>query len=157
MANPLEPAPVQSALVDRQGSLLRSWAIWITLQLIARIEGLAAAVATVALTAQAAAITSTTLVSGANGLYAVSYRVRVSTAAGTSSAIALTITTTEGGVTCTQASPSYTGNATNAPQSGRFLVRADPGTVIAYSTAYTSVGAPALVYQMDLDVKRIGA
>jgi hypothetical protein len=50
---------------------------------------------------------------------------------------------------------AYTGNVTNLPQSGVFLVRADAGTTLSYSTAYASVGATAAVYELDITLESL--
>lgn len=109
------------------------------------------AVSTVALTSQGAAIAATDLIPSANGLYRVSYRFRVTQAATTSSSLTFSVTTTDGGVTVTQSSAAYTGNAVNAPQSGSFIVRCDSQAPLSYAMAFASVGATPMLY--DLDVK----
>jgi hypothetical protein len=113
------------------------------------------AVKAIAVAAQAAAIPTTDLIPLASGLYRVSYRFRVSTAAGVSSSLQLTVTTTEGGIPCTQSSPAYTGNATNAPQSGAFIVKADPSSPLAYSFSYASNPGSAMVFEADVRVESL--
>ncbi len=108
----------------------------------------------VTLTAQTASIGSTTLLPLATGLYRVCWRFRLSTAATTSSSVLLTITATDG-VPVTYVSAAYTGNVTTAPQSGMFLVRADAGTPLSYSTTYASSGATAAVYELDITLEAL--
>jgi hypothetical protein len=114
------------------------------------------AAASVALTGQQASIPLTALVGlPSTGVYRISWRIRVTQAATTSSSIQLVITTTEGGVVCTQQSAAYTGNATNAPQSGLFVVRPDGDIPIEFSTVYASVGATPMKHDLDLVVESL--
>ena len=137
-------------IVEQNGTLTRYFYQWLV-ELIRRVGTSATRVQSLALTGQSAAIALTTLVASANeGPIRVSWHLRVTTAATSSSSVAVTITTTEGGVTCTQASAAYTGNATNAPQSGSVVVRPDAGTLVSYSVAYASSGATAMQFAIDL-------
>jgi hypothetical protein len=108
----------------------------------------------VGLTAQTTSIGLTTLFPSATGLYRVTWRFRLSTAATTSSSLTLTITATDG-VTVTYNTAAYTGNVTNLPQSGVFLVRSDAGTPLSYSTTYASVGGTAMVYELDITLEAL--
>jgi hypothetical protein len=101
-------------------------------------------------TGQSASIGLTSLVPQASGLYRVQWRFRVTTAATTSSSLQVTITTTDGTITVTQSSAAYTGNATNAPQSGIFIVRCDAGVPLQFSTTYASVGATPMQYEIEI-------
>jgi hypothetical protein len=152
----LPPPPLQDAVIEsaRNPVLTKVWAVFFR-GLSSRSEGAAVAVKAIAVAAQAAAIPTTDLIPLASGLYRVSYRFRVSTAAGVSSSLQLTVTTTEGGIPCTQSSAAYTGNATNAPQSGAFIVKADPSSPLAYSVAYASNPASAMQYELDIRVESL--
>ncbi len=111
-------------------------------------------VAAITLTGQTASIGTSALVPLASGVYQVSWRLRVSTPASTSSSLQLAIATTEGGVSCLQQTTPYTGNAATRPQSGAFLVHADANTPISYATTYVSVGTP-MAYEIDLVVELV--
>jgi hypothetical protein len=109
-----------------------------------------------ALVGQGASIAASDLIAiPASGLYRVSYRARVTTAATSSSSLTVTITSTDGGVACAMSSGAYTGNAVNAPVSGWALVRTDAGVPITYATTYASAGATAMVYRLDLIVEAL--
>lgn len=120
-----------------------------------RAEATSEAVKTISLSGQTASIALTSLLASASGLYRVSYRFRVTTAAGVSSSLQVTVTTTEGGVTCNQSSAAYTGNAVNSPQSGSFIVKADASSPISYSVTYASNPAAAAIFDLDLRLDRL--
>jgi uncharacterized membrane protein len=134
--------------------ITKAWNEWFR-SVVTRAQDAAVALVTIALSAQTASLGLTTLIPvAAAGLYRVSYRFRVSTAASVSSSLDVTVSTTEGGIACQQTSAAYTGNATNRPQSGAFLVKADAATPIQISTAYASVGTP-MVYELDYVAEQI--
>lgn len=160
MSFELPGPPLRSAIVEdgtRPGavkwSMTKQFADWL-LALVQRAQTVAVAVASLGLTAQSASLGLTAVVPVASGVYRVSWHVRVTTAASTSSSIQVSVVSTEGGVACTQSGPAYAGNATNAPQSGTVLVHADPNTPISVSTTYASVGTPML-YALDVVVEQL--
>ncbi len=108
----------------------------------------------VSLSTQDAAISATAIpvADGAitTGLYRVSWHARITRAGTVSSSLTLTIGYTDGAVAITQSGAAITGNTTNSVQSGTLLIRADAGTDITYSTAYSSVGATSMLYRVDL-------
>jgi len=162
MAIALPPPPLDTAIVETgtglgvvTGSMTRDFAEWLR-SVTTRVSTSAYSPrsSAVTLTAQTTSIGLTTLLPSATGLYRVCWRFRLSTAATTSSSLLVTITATDG-VTVTYASAAYTGNVTNAPQSGVFLVRADAGTPLSYSTTYASSGATAMVYELDITLEAL--
>jgi hypothetical protein len=156
MAATLSAPPLQTELIESAKApyITRAWENWLR-ALVGRAQAAASAIVTLALTAQSASIGLTSAVPVASGLYRVTYRFRVTSAAGVSSSLAVGVTTTEGGVACTQSSADYTGNVTNAPQSGSFLVHTDPSTPLQYFTTYASSPAAAMVYELDLIVEQL--
>ena len=137
------------------GSMTKYFADWL-LALVQRASTVAQAVATLALTGKSSALGLTSLVTVATGVYRVSYRLRVSTPASTSSSLSLSVVTTEGGVVCTQTSAALASNVANVPLSGVFVVHADPSTPIQVSAAYTSVGTP-MVWQADIVAEQVAS
>lgn len=128
-------------------AMTKPFADWL-LALVQRVSTAAYQLASISRTSQTAAVTLATVVPTASGLYKISYRARVVTPASTSSSLQVQVASTEGGVACLQSSTAYTGNATNRPLTGLFLVRADAGTPIQVSTQYASVGTP-MAYDLD--------
>lgn len=156
MAITLQPPPLKDAVIESAKApfITKTWATFFRV-LADRLQSSAQTQIAIALSAQSASIALTSLVASASGLYRVSYRFRVTSAAAVSSSLQVTITTTSGGVTCTQSSAAYTGNVTNAPQSGSFIVKADPLTPISYNTTYASNPGATMVYELNLVVEAL--
>lgn len=101
------------------------------------------------LAAQGAAVTTTPVLANAvAGLYRVTYYVRVSRAASTSSSVQVTLGWTDGGVAQTFVGTALTGNTTATQESRSVLVRADNATNITVAVAYASVGATSMLYEV---------
>lgn len=156
MASRLAAPPLQTPIVELEkrpgtfpGQMTKAFENWLR-SLVDRAQVAAYTLKTVALTAQNASIAATTLEPVASGRYRVSYRVRLSQAATTSSSIQIAVTTTEGGVNCKQLSAAYTGNVTNRPQSGVFLIHSDASSPVTFETTYASVGATPMLYELDV-------
>lgn len=111
----------------------------------------------VSLTAQTASIgvTSIPTSSLASGLYRATYYVRVTTASGATSSIAVSFHWTDGGVSCSLTSTALTGNTTSTVGSGSALVNIDASTPISYSTTYASTGAPVMAYAVYLTLEEM--
>jgi hypothetical protein len=159
MSANLAPPPLQTPLVEspRTGMITRAWFNWF-LGVLTRVQGAATAIpsAAVELTGQTASIGVTSLMPNAPaGLYRVSWRFRVTTAAGVASSLTVSIHSTDDAVACQQDSVAYAGNVTTRPQSGSVLVWADPGSVLSYSTTYTSNPAAAMVYDLALYLEQL--
>lgn len=111
---------------------------------------------TVHLTGKTATIATTPIPTGslAAGLYRVNYVIRVTTAAGVTSAFTVTITWTRGGVTQTWTGVLKNGNTTTTYESsGPPLIHIDAATPISYAVLYASNPAAAMVYEFDLTLQ----
>jgi hypothetical protein len=155
----LSPPPLTTPAVELSaqpgivvGAFTKTVANWLQ-ELANRSQQAASSRSALSLTAQNAALPTTIVIAQANGLYRVSYRLRVRTPGSVSSSIGLTVLSTEGGVACTQSSAAYAGNATNAPLSGSFLVHCDPSSPLSVSTTYASNVAGTLQYDVDASVE----
>lgn len=111
----------------------------------------------VRLSAQAADIAVTALGIGTvePGVWRISYTLRVTRAATTSSEVQLTIAWTEGGVAQSQASTNLTGNLTTTREGGTFILRVDSATNLTYAVEYDSVGAVGMLFSLDLIAERL--
>jgi len=101
----------------------------------------------------ASATTSTTAIPTptlVDGLYRVSYSLRITQAATVSSSATPTIGWTSGGVSCSQSGAALTGNTTATQQNAAFVINVDASTTITYAVAYASVGATAMTYSFDV-------
>jgi hypothetical protein len=122
------------------------------------------------LTAQAAAITATTIYAVPNtanrtrsGLYRVSYSASITTAATTSCTLGgangfqvLYTNVNDSVVKTSPAGPTSSTNATTTMISGDVIVYAKAGTNIQYTFGYTSSGATAMVYDLNIYVEFLG-
>lgn len=136
----------------------RVWQVWFR-SLIDAVNAATLGVATVTLAAQSASISTTDALpdTGASGLFRVSWFLRVTQAATTSSSVAVTVGWTDGSVALTSSGAALTGNTTSTYQTGSLLVQADAATALTYSTTYSSTGATAMQYGLSLTAERVGA
>lgn len=154
------PVPIRQVAVTQDGApvsaaLKAEWRLLFTQPWVKWFETIRALfdqtfgqVAASDLTAQGAAVTTTpVLANAAAGVYRVSFYVRVSRAATTSSSVQVTIGWTDGGVAQTFVGTALTGNTTTTQESRSVLVRADNGTNITMAVAYGSVGATSMLYE----------
>lgn len=148
----IAPIPVKEELTDGRWMQHR-WVKWL-LELITVVQKMAALPFTETQTGKTAATTSTYTVTGA-GLHRLSYTARVTTAAGTSSSVTVTVGWTDGGVACTQAFVPMTGNTTATTQSGSVLINADQATAVTCSTVYASNPASAMTYTLAFAVESL--
>ena len=112
---------------------------------------------TASLTAQSDSVAATAIQAGVlePGLYRVSYYLRVTRAATSSSSIALTIRWTDGAIACNYVSGATTGNTTATVLQGSVLVSVDKGSSITYETTYASVGATTMQYALSVRVEAL--
>lgn len=113
----------------------------------------------VSLTGQGAAIAATDLSGGSQstGLFRITYYARITTAAGVSSSLTVTIGWTETGSALTLSGTAMTGNTTTTTQSGTVMVYADSATPITYATAYASNAAGVMRYRLSVILENIAA
>jgi len=116
------------------------------------------------LTDQTAAIAATSLTIStptglttklSKGLYRVSTYVRITQAASTSSSLTVTLGWTDGTVACTSSGSAVTGNTTATTGSTDLMIRSDADASVTYETAYSSSGATAMQYRLDIVVAEV--
>ena len=119
---------------------------------VTRINTAASRLVHVRLTGQHASIATTGLSLGsvAPGIYRVSYRTRVTTPATVSSSLTVTLSWTEGGVAQSRVGAVLIGNSVTTYDFATIPIRADVSTPISYAVAYASVGATAMVFDLDV-------
>jgi hypothetical protein len=165
MSTALSAPPLQTSLIDPPDNprapdaiwgITRVWNDWL-LSLTTRIQQSATTLKTVSLTAQAASIATTAIPAGSlsAGLYRVSWYLRVTQAATTSSSLTVTISHTDGGVSASQSGSAATGNTTTTVQSGAFLVLSDQAASISYATTYASVGGTVMQYKLSITLEQV--
>lgn len=154
MTQPLDPIPTNATVVDGSGIISQFWFLWLY-ELWTRVKAAAQIVSTIAQANQSAAIlTTAALTVVQNGVYRVSYALRVTTPADVSSSLTVTLTWRTGGVTFTKVGAALTGNLTTSEQHDTVLVRADSGTTITYAVAYTS-STTQVAYAIDVIVELV--
>jgi len=148
--------PGNSAVVEKDSLTLSSiWYRWLY-SLWARVITCAATMATVTLSNQAASISATSAYAvNATGLFRVSYIVRITTAASSSSSATVALGFRTNSLTFSQAFSAVTGNTTTTQQNGSIFVKADAGTTLTYTVTYASVGATAMKFAFDLAVEQV--
>lgn len=109
------------------------------------------------LTGQTASIATTPIpiASVAQGVYRVGWYARATTSATVSSSLIVTVSSTDEGTTCSQASAAMTSNSTALPASGQFIVYCDRNSLISYSTTYATVGATSMIYKLIFAVEAV--
>ena len=175
MAKPA-PIPVTSAVItteidptsggDLQTGLVSSPWFEYFLQMQDRAEKSPYAIGTLfdMLTGQTAAIAATSLTIStptglttklSKGLYRVSTYVRITQAASTSSSLTVTLGWTDGTVACTSSGSAVTGNTTATTGSQSVMIRSDADGSVTYATAYSSSGATAMQYRLDVVLEQV--
>lgn len=90
-----------------------------------------------------------------NGLYRISWYLRVSIPSSGTSTIQLILGWVSGGVTMQQVNAAVTGNATTSYQSGSIAVQTDAGSELTYQTIYGSIGITDMQYELYITVEEI--
>lgn len=120
-------------------------------------SNLAAAILTVSLTNQTAAIPLTPLNAPdlAAGLYRVTTYTKVMTPASVNSSVTPDIVFTDGADVCTFPGTANTGNTVTSVVTNTYLVRITEGTPISYQTTYVS-NLAGMAYDLELVLEQIG-
>lgn len=108
----------------------------------------------IGLTAQAASIASSPVVSSAQiGTYRVTYYAVVTRAASSSSSILVTIAWTDAAAQ-TLASSSGTGNTVGTFIQGSLILKVPAVSDITYTTTYATSGATTMLYSLNIQVEQ---
>ncbi len=138
-----------------QGILTQPWQVWL--------RGVTDALnagpqvqSSVTGTPTGGSISTTTLLAdtGSAGVFRVSWFLRITQAATTSSSVAVSVGFTDG-VALTISGSAVTGNTTTTIQQQTVLVRCDANSALTCSTTYSSVGATSMQYAVSVVVERV--
>ena len=155
MSQALDPIPQSDPLIDPSGRMGERWYRWLSL-VVTRLLSAVLTVASTHRTGLSASISATTIYTPTQpATFEVSWAARVSTAASTSSSIAVTVSWTQGGIACSKAFSAQTGNTTATVDGSAIPIRPDSGQPVQYATTYASVGATAMVYALDVVVRQL--
>lgn len=151
--------PVQSALIVLGRTTIRmpkAWLDWFQ-QVADRVDQSPARLQVVDRAGLAASVGSTPIHTGAvaAGLYRVATYVRVTSPAGTSSSLQVTIEWTDGGVPQSSPGQLLTGNTTATVESRQLVVRQDANAPIRYRADYSSTGSPSMVYHLVVVLEQV--
>jgi hypothetical protein len=154
MANP--PMPSRDAMTDAQGIVRRTWQVWFR-NLTNTVNEAPSRIQTVSLVSQSASIGTTSIPSTTltAGLYRVTWYLRISTAAGTSSSVTVTLGWTDDTVTMSLSGAAVTGNTTTTSQTQTSLLAVDNASPVTYATVYSSAGSPAMQYALDITLEAV--
>lgn len=164
MALEFAAAPVRDEIAvpePKTGRLLlpRVWIDWFT-ALTIQVERNPERLQTVELEQQGSSIGTTPIPLDvlSEGLYRLTYYLRITRAATTSSSLSVTFGWTDGAVSCAFSTPAaVTGNTTNTVRGDTILVRSDQAAPLTYATTYASVGATSMQYSLDIVVEQVSA
>ena len=148
-----EPRP-RDPLVDDKRNITYRWGIFIDALLQTITQQPTLPTQPTRLTQQAASVGATPLSLGTNneGLFRVSWFLRIITLGGTTGTAQVVVRSTDGVAACVQ-SGAVLDQAVNTVQSGSFLVRRDQGTPITFEVTYTSTGVPDMEFNIDVVVE----
>jgi hypothetical protein len=154
MANP--PMPARDAMIDREGIVRRTWQVWFR-NLTNTVNDAPSRIQTVSLVSQSASIGATSIPSTTltAGLYRVTWYLRISTAAATSSSVTVTVGWTDDTVTMSLSGAAVTGNTTTTSQTQTSLLAVDNASPVTYATVYSSVGSPVMQYALDITLESV--
>lgn len=152
------PPYYEPPLEGRPERISKNWYNWLD-TLRGRVDESPQAVETVSLpvTSNASIAATPILVTQTAGLYRVSYYLRITTAAGVSSSVTVTIGWTESGVPLTLSGAALTTNTIQSVQTGSYLIRSDGAAPITYAVTYASNPAGAAKFRLDVVVESVAA
>ena len=132
--------------------IAKSWLLYVQDALAARVQQAPAILTSVALTNQSASIGATPipLRSVSAGLYRVSVYLRITTPAGVSSSVTVSIGWIESGVALSTSFAAVTGNTVTTTQSAMLLVQSDANSPITYAVTYASNPAAAAMFRLSV-------
>jgi hypothetical protein len=165
MSTPASP-PFQASVIETDENsatrrdpffMAKGWQQWF-IDLLARVGSALQLLAVVTLPAPSGASIPATGIPLGNpsaGLYQVSWYARITTAAGVSSSLTVSIGWVEHGVALGFSGPALTGNTVTSVQTGTVLVQIDANSAITYSTIYASNPAGVMRYALTVSVTRV--
>lgn len=155
MALTLDPIPQSDDLIDSNRKMNDRWFRWLS-AFVGRVTIGVQKVASLHRAGLSSSLVATTAytVTQTGIVFLVSWRAGVTTAAGVSSSIAVTISwTNDAGVACSKAFAAQAGNTTGTADGDDVPIRPKSGTPIQYSTTYASNPAAAMQYDLDIVVQ----
>lgn len=152
----LDPIPFYGPLLqDGTDPVSNVWFRWLE-QLLERIAVSAARIDTYATaTVETAALGTTNLGITSAGIYQISWTLRITRAATTSSSLQVGVTYTDDGITVSQSGAAATGNTVTTVQSGVVIVETDANSPVTFATTYASVGGTSMQYKIAVQAVKL--
>jgi hypothetical protein len=155
----METAPLNARepMVDASFRPSKTFIEWAT-SLLAGLGTAPSLVHHVAVTGKTAAIGTTSIPTGtlSAGVYRLSWQLRITSAAGVSSAIQITLGWTSHSVAHTYVGTTVNGNTTATHESAPpLLIAVDAGSPVTYAISYASNPASAAVYAADVILEAV--
>lgn len=140
-----------------EGLLSPPWADYLS-RMAQTVGAAATRISSVSLTSQLASVSPTDISGGTlkEGLYRISYHLRITTPDGISSDLTVTLDWTDGGVAQSEVSKTVSTNTTDTRLHGDFLIHIDASTPVRYSTTIVT-GLGDLEYRLDVVLEVIKA
>lgn len=154
---PLNALLVQTPVTGRDGRISEPWRVYFRDQDAAVGTTTVTTVPPVQLVDQTASIGTTAIPTPAlpAGLYQVNTFAHVTTAAGVSSSLQVTISFTQNGIALTRTGTAQTGNTTATIDINSWVIQIDENTPISYSTTYASNAAAAMKYLLTVSLQTV--
>lgn len=152
----IEQPPFSTVLINQSRTLAPRWVTWVLIML-ARLGASPLVFRPfVALLNQHAAIAATALLPAAKqGTYRVNWHLRITTVDGAASSIIVNIHSVEGGAAVTQIGTALNSDTLNAVLSGSVIATADAGSLLSYSTTYTSTTPAQMGYALTIVTEQL--
>jgi hypothetical protein len=153
------PGPVPEADITESfkvHKVRRVWNDWLN-AILRRVTAAVTVLGRVLLVSQGAAVVTTAIPAGSlnTGLYRISWFLRITTPATTSSSVTLTFGWTDAGQALTSAAAAVNGNTATTFQTGTLVVSADALTNLTYAAAYASVGGTSMKFKLSIAVESL--
>lgn len=147
--------PSRDAITSISRMITRPWQVWLR-DLTTTATNAVALVQTVSLVGQAASIGTTSIpsIGLTTGLYRVTWYLRITTAATTSSSVAVSFGWTDT-VSATLSGAAVTGNTVTTIQTGTGMFVVDAASPVTYTTSYSSAGATAMQYALSVTLEAV--
>lgn len=153
MGAPFDPVPVYDPIADpKSGRLSPIWFRWLSALATRLLAAITVAGNAVHRPSLSSALSPTALYEPSRDgeRVRVSWAALITTAATVSSALAVGVSWTSGGLPCSKTFPALTANTAGTADGSSVFLRPDAGTAVSYSTTYATSGATPMVYTLDV-------
>jgi hypothetical protein len=158
MSHQMSPYHRDTPVVNADRKMTQPWQRWMDEALIPRLERIPLVVGSYEHTDPLDAtlpVTGLTNYDTEGGTLRLTYALRLTRVATTSSGVSATISWTENGLTRSFTTASLAANTIDQLATGVILITSDPGTPVTVAATYVSVGATPMQYALDVFAERM--